>query len=55
MIASEIKIGDQMAENTDHGPLVDNLQFDKVMSYINKGSEEGAKCILGGKRVGNEG
>merc|ERR1719446_1880904 len=32
----------------DLGPQVDKIQFDKVLSYIEAGKSEGAKCVLGG-------
>jgi len=37
------------------GPQVDIDQFNKVMSYIKAGKDEGAKCLTGGNRVGNKG
>merc|ERR1712038_1312232 len=39
----------------DQGPQVDKIQFDKVMSYIDSGNKEGAKCEIGGKRWGEKG
>jgi aldehyde dehydrogenase (NAD+) len=39
----------------DMGPQVDKLQFEKVMAYIEAGKKEGAKCVLGGKRLGTKG
>mmetsp|Transcript_10062 Transcript_10062/g.13156 ORF Transcript_10062/g.13156 Transcript_10062/m.13156 type:complete len:312 (-) Transcript_10062:233-1168(-) len=39
----------------DLGPQIDELQFNKIMGYIESGKAEGAKCLLGGKRVGNRG
>ncbi len=41
--------------NCDQGPLVDNLQFDRVMGYIEKGKAEGAKLVFGGERHGDKG
>ena len=37
------------------GPQVDKLQFDRVMGYIEKGKEEGATLVTGGKRHGDKG
>lgn len=34
---------------------VDDVMFNKVMGYIEKGKQEGAKCLTGGKRVGTKG
>ena len=40
--------------NCDQGPLVDNLQFDRVLGYIEKGKTEGAKLMAGGERHGDK-
>ena len=40
--------GDPFAEGTVLGPLVSEIQRDRVRSYINKGLEEGATLITGG-------
>ncbi|NND98361.1 MAG: aldehyde dehydrogenase family protein [Pirellulaceae bacterium] len=49
------KVGDPFAADTQQGPQVDQAQFDKIMSYINKGKDEGADCVAGGQRVGDKG
>ncbi len=49
------KLGHPLDPETEQGPQVDQAQFDKIMSYIQKGNEEGAKCIVGGKRFGDKG
>lgn len=51
--AKGIKIGTE--EGNFQGPQVDSIQFNKVMGYIESGTKEGAKCILGGKRLGEIG
>lgn len=38
-----------------HGPLVDHLQFKKVLHYIEKGKEQGATLATGGYRIGTKG
>eukprot|EP01127_Copromyxa_protea_P001350 TRINITY_DN11368_c0_g1_i1.p1 TRINITY_DN11368_c0_g1~~TRINITY_DN11368_c0_g1_i1.p1 ORF type:complete len:493 (-),score=149.44 TRINITY_DN11368_c0_g1_i1:25-1503(-) len=53
--AATIKIGDPLQPETGHGPLVDNLQFERVLSYIQKGKDEGATVVFGGERHGTEG
>lgn len=35
--------------------IVDKIQFEKVLGYIKKGKEEGARCLLGGSREGDTG
>lgn len=34
---------------------ISQLQFDRIMSYIESGKSEGAHCLVGGKRLGTEG
>lgn len=52
-------IGAQMGSSplemsTSHGPVVDKLQFDRIMSYIEKGRTS-AQLLTGGKRLGSKG
>jgi aldehyde dehydrogenase (NAD+) len=49
------KTGDQFTSGTEHGPQVSQLQFDRVMSYIESGKSEGAKVLVGGDRHGDAG
>jgi len=42
-------------EDGDQGPVVDKLQFDRVLGYIQKGKEGGAVCEVGGNQVGTDG
>lgn len=49
------KVGDPFADDTEQGPQVDKAQFDKILSFIDKGKAEGADCITGGNRVGDKG
>ncbi|KAA5545345.1 aldehyde dehydrogenase family protein [Roseiconus nitratireducens] len=49
------KVGDPFSADTEQGPQVDRDQFDKIMSYIQKGKGEGANCLTGGNRVGEQG
>ncbi len=46
---SSLKVGDPMDESTQLGAIVSQEQFDKVMSYIELGKEEGAQIACGGK------
>lgn len=39
---------------TSHGPVVDKVQFERIMSYIEKGKTS-ARLISGGKRLGTQG
>ena len=49
------KVGDPFAEGTEQGPQIDERQFQKILSYIDKGREEGANCVAGGDRHGDRG
>jgi aldehyde dehydrogenase (NAD+) len=49
------RLGDPFDANTEQGPQVDRAQFDKIMSYIDKGRDEGAQCLSGGNRFGDRG
>jgi aldehyde dehydrogenase (NAD+) len=53
--AASRKLGNPLALDTDQGPQVDQAQFDKIMSYIDRGNAEGAECIVGGARFGDRG
>jgi len=54
-MASAIKVGDGCDPASDHGPIVDKIQFDRVMGYIEKGKEGGAKCEVGGEALARDG
>ncbi|HWE40576.1 MAG TPA: aldehyde dehydrogenase family protein [Isosphaeraceae bacterium] len=57
-IAGKVKarrLGDPFDPQTEQGPQVDKAQFDKIMSYIDKGKKQGAACVTGGKRHGAKG
>ncbi|KAJ0277538.1 hypothetical protein CBS470a_010254 [Colletotrichum nupharicola] len=43
------KVGDPFSAETFQGPQVNKAQFDRVLSYIASGKEEGAECKLGGQ------
>jgi aldehyde dehydrogenase (NAD+) len=49
------KVGDPFDPASEQGPQVDDVQFEKVMSYISSGKQEGASLLAGGNRVGNRG
>lgn len=47
--------GDGMAPGATMGPCVDRKQFETVLSYIEAGKNEGARCVLGGTRAPGNG
>jgi len=49
------KLGDPFLPETEQGPLISQVQFDRVMNYINIGKKEGATLNFGGERHGTEG
>ncbi|OCF30567.1 aldehyde dehydrogenase (NAD+) [Kwoniella heveanensis CBS 569] len=52
---SRLKVGDPFEPSTYQGPQVSQLQYDRIMSYVDHGKQEGAKVITGGKRHGDAG
>ncbi|XP_001603449.1 retinal dehydrogenase 1 isoform X1 [Nasonia vitripennis] len=54
-IASKVKVGDAFEPGVFQGPQIDTKGFNKVLSLIETGKKEGAKCEIGGKRRGNVG
>ena len=53
--AQERKIGDPLDMRTEQGPQVDQAQFDRIMSYVAIGVNEGARLVCGGERVFDRG
>lgn len=53
--AKELRTGPYTDEDASHGPQVDDIQFKRVMGYIEKGKAEGATVKLGGNRHGSKG
>jgi len=49
------RIGDPFDPETQQGPQVDKAQFDKILSYIAKGKDQGARVVTGGERHGDKG
>ncbi len=51
----KMRHGDPLDPETRLGPQVSQTQMESVLSYIEKGKQEGAKLLAGGERVGEEG
>ena len=51
----ERRLGDPFDPDTEQGPQVDQAQFDKILQYVEYGKEDGAQCVSGGKRHGDQG
>ncbi|TGZ74088.1 hypothetical protein CRM22_001133 [Opisthorchis felineus] len=54
-LAEARKVGDPFAPDTVQGPQIDEVQFNKIMSYIESGKKQGARLVTGGCRLGNKG
>ncbi|MCS7137605.1 MAG: aldehyde dehydrogenase family protein [Candidatus Caldarchaeum sp.] len=46
-----IRVGYQLDENSDMGPLVSREQMEKVLEYVGAADSEGLKIITGGRRI----
>jgi len=53
--AKKIKQGFGLEETTEMGPLVSEEQQNRVLNYIEKGIDEGAELLAGGKKPREEG
>ncbi|KAJ9091002.1 hypothetical protein QFC19_009298 [Naganishia cerealis] len=50
-----LKVGNPFEEDTFQGPQISQIQYDRIMGYIDAGKDEGATCELGGGRFGDSG
>ncbi len=53
--AQAMRLGDPREESTSMGPVVSQVQMDRVLGYIEVGKEEGASLATGGGRHGDAG
>jgi aldehyde dehydrogenase (NAD+) len=53
--AAQNAVGDPFAADTFQGPQVSQLQFDRIMGYIEEGKKSGATVETGGNRKGDKG
>lgn len=47
--AKKLKLGNGLHKGTDVGPVINRVQMEKVLSYVEIGSKEGARVLTGGK------
>jgi betaine-aldehyde dehydrogenase len=47
-LASEIRLGDPMERSTDMGPLINGSQRERVLGFIDRARNDGAKILIGG-------
>jgi aldehyde dehydrogenase (NAD+) len=48
-VAEKVVVGDPKSKDTQIGPVVSKIQFDRVENYISKGIAEGARVLIGGE------
>ncbi|HJP39491.1 MAG: NAD-dependent succinate-semialdehyde dehydrogenase [Gammaproteobacteria bacterium] len=48
--ASQLSVGDGLANNVDQGPLIDTFAVEKVLEHIADAVDKGAKILTGGKQ-----
>jgi phenylacetaldehyde dehydrogenase len=53
--ARAIQVGPGLDPGTQMGPLVSQEQLERVCGYLDSGREEGARAVVGGARVGDQG
>jgi phenylacetaldehyde dehydrogenase len=53
--AKKIKLGPGLDAGTEMGPLVSEEQLRRVTNYLHQGKADGAKCMTGGSRAGQQG
>jgi aldehyde dehydrogenase (NAD+) len=53
--AEENKVGDPFHPETFQGPQVSQVQYDRIMGYIDEGKKAGATVVTGGARHGEKG
>lgn len=54
-LMKEVRIGHPLDPNSQMGPVVNAKQSKRVLSYLDKGQAEGAKCVLAGGAATVEG
>jgi acyl-CoA reductase-like NAD-dependent aldehyde dehydrogenase len=54
-VAKSQVLGDPLNAATTMGPMVSKEHYNKVMSFIDSGVQQGAKLLCGGKRYGDTG
>ncbi|PCH33014.1 aldehyde dehydrogenase [Wolfiporia cocos MD-104 SS10] len=50
-----VKVGDPFEPDNFQGPQVSEVQYERIMGYIQSGKEEGATLHHGGQRIGDSG
>lgn len=53
--AAKIRLGPGMAEGSQMGPLVSDVQLSRVRGYVEAGQQQGARVVAGGAQHGSAG
>ncbi|ARP82827.1 betaine-aldehyde dehydrogenase [Bordetella genomosp. 8] len=53
--AGKITLGHGLLESTQMGPLVSQVQYERVTGYLESGKTQGARAVCGGKGLGGGG
>jgi phenylacetaldehyde dehydrogenase len=53
--AGKIRVGHGLTDGTQMGPVISQVQLERITGYIDQGKAAGATVAAGGARVGNEG
>jgi aldehyde dehydrogenase (NAD+) len=53
--AKKRTVGNPFDSKTEQGPQIDDIQMEKILSLIKEGASQGAKLLVGGKRIGDKG
>lgn len=51
-LATGLKVGDPLDENTDVGPLISSRENDRVHKWVREAVRKGGKLLCGGKKIG---
>ena len=52
--AGRSRVGSPLDDETQLGPMVSRRQLDRVLGYVERGVDEGARLVLGGEQVDGE-
>ncbi|KMO42777.1 betaine-aldehyde dehydrogenase [Methylobacterium variabile] len=53
--AAKIKLGHGLSADTEMGPLVSSVQYERVTGFLDAGRREGARAVCGGQGLGGRG
>jgi phenylacetaldehyde dehydrogenase len=53
--AKQIRVGAALNPDSEIGPLMSAVQLNRVQSFVNQGTQDGADILVGGKHVGERG